>query len=178
MSLLWLILGGLRKALSAVWGFVANHPWQAACIALLAASLWLYGGKQDALAERDAARLTIKTERAAYAKAQDDARKLALAEKARLEQISKDKAHAADQANTQAQADARALADSYIARMRVKAGGSTCPALAAAEDHGAGVPESLPTGSVMVDDADVRSCSGAVAYALKAHEWVLGIGAE
>lgn len=46
MPPLWLIsaLGWLRKAAGAVLGFVARYPWQAACVALLCASAWLWHG--------------------------------------------------------------------------------------------------------------------------------------
>ena len=53
---LWLLgaLGWLRKAAGAALDLARRYPLQAACIALLCLSGWLWHGKGNALAERDA----------------------------------------------------------------------------------------------------------------------------
>ncbi|MBS4048061.1 MAG: hypothetical protein KG075_17075 [Alphaproteobacteria bacterium] len=66
----------LREALSALLSLAGRYPWQAALIASLCLSGWLWHGKGKALAERDAARATLASERQTYRRAMADAGRL------------------------------------------------------------------------------------------------------
>lgn len=59
--------GWLKQALGALLGVIGRYPLQCALIAALALSWWQWSGKQDALADRDAARRDVATERASHA---------------------------------------------------------------------------------------------------------------
>lgn len=122
---LWLLgaLGWLRKAAGAALDLARRYPLQAACIALLCLSGWLWHGKGKALAERDAARAEI----AAMIEAQKVATERAKQARAKTEKLTKDIADATDQHAADLDAiSRRALAD----RMRAKAG--SCAASGAA----------------------------------------------
>jgi hypothetical protein len=130
--MIWLkllgLFGWLKKTATALLGVAGRYPWQAALIASLCLSGWLWHGKGKAIGERDAARAETTALKASYVKAQADA---AQAQRA------------ADQANVASQtarnekleltyaqtetARRNAVAD-YIAGHRVRA----CPAQSAA----------------------------------------------
>ncbi len=129
---LWLLgaLGWLRKAAGAALDVARRYPLQAALIALLCLSGWLWHGKGKALAERDAARAEI----AAVIEAQKQATAAALAARAKTEKLTKDLAHATDQHAADLDAiSRRALAD----RMRGQA-----PRCASGGAVAAAVPDS------------------------------------
>lgn len=118
---LWLLgaLGWLRKAATALLDLARRYPLQVALILSLAACGWLWHGKGNALAERDAARAEIS----AVIEAQKQATAAAIAARAKTEKLTKDIADATDQHAADLDAiSRRALAD----RMRAKAG--HCPA--------------------------------------------------
>lgn len=66
--MIWLLkaLGFVKTAFRWLLGTVTQYPWQAGCIALLIASVWLYSGKQSALADRDSARAEAKAQAKAH----------------------------------------------------------------------------------------------------------------
>lgn len=104
----------LREAAGGVFSAAMRYPWQAALIALLCLSGWLWLGKGKALAERDAARAEI----AAVIEAQKQATAAAIAARANTEKLTKELADATDQHAADLDAiSRRALAD----RMRAKA---------------------------------------------------------
>lgn len=105
----WLkALGWAKTALTALRQLVAKYPLQCALVALLCLSGWLWMGKREALAERDAARAQI----VAIAKAQKEAERLAKQARAETERVSKDLAHATTEQSRSLDADSRrALAD-------------------------------------------------------------------
>ena len=74
-------------------------------------------------------------------------------------------------------ASAYDAANRFIAANRVRPdhSRSTGPAIAPAEDHGAGVSAPVPEGTVLVSPADVQACTSATSYAISAHEWAAGI---
>jgi hypothetical protein len=175
MSLpLWLLaaLGSVSKAAVALFGAVARHPWQTACIALLCASLWLYHGKSVALSDLKDCKAGRAADRKAYTEAQDAALKKALAAKAATEagRIDTD----AKQAHDSAMADA----DAYIRSHRVRnqaAGGSAGGTATATEDHRTGNgqgPGSAPElDEVAVNPEDIRICTTNTLQAEAARSW-------
>lgn len=82
----------------------------------------------------------------------------------------------------QANADAMDAAERYIANNRVRCPtnrGASGGTVAASDDRGARVPESVPADTlVSITDSDLRACVGAVTYAVGAHNWALGLGEE
>ncbi len=171
--MIWLLrlLGWGRTALSALVGFIGRYPWQAACIALLCLSGWLWHGKSEAIAGRAA-------DRAAYVAAQEEAEMRALAAKAETERKYERIATDADLSHARALADARAATDRYIAARRVRPEAAACSA--SGSDPAPGNPHSelpagMPSGVVMAE-ADVRACSDLYDYAVSAHEWAVRLG--
>lgn len=148
------IFGGLAIAalLWAVFVTIDRNQWRAAARAS-DATLAKVGPAQELALER--ARKAIADTEARY----------------------KEQANEADANHAAAVADARSDADRYIAAHRVPACPGRAPSgtTAPASGGSAGVPVSVPSGSI-VGDADVHACSGAAAYAIAAHEWALGLG--
>lgn len=97
------------------------------------------------------------------------------AQKAAYEARYKDLAHDADEQVERAQSDALAATERYIAdhRVRPNQSGVSAP-VAATDDSGSGVSESLPAGIVM-GEADVRACAALYPYAVEAHNWAVGL---
>jgi len=119
-----------------------------------------------------------KADRAAYAAAQSEATIIAKRALDATEARYKRNADNADQAFQSKLADARRSVDQYVLTHRVHGtfAGPASAALAAASDHGPGVPASLPGGPfVAVSDSDVQACTDAVTYGVQAHEWALGL---
>ena len=160
-----LILLRMKTGLTALWGIIVRYPWQAAVIALLALSGWLWHGKSVAMAERDSCH-AASAESARLAKAQRDAQIAA------LQQHAKDADHAY-QTQTVAARDAT---DRYVADHRVQPASSPSAAPAAGQGDGAAVPQSLPASPlVAVSVDDLHKCSDATAYAIAAHDWADGL---
>ena len=119
-----------------------------------------------------------KAQEAAYVAAQAIATQKAQAALAAKEAEYRSKANEADQSYRAELADARSLADRYIAahRVRFNASGAPSGAVAAAEDHAAGVLQGMPARpGVVVSEHDVQACTDAYVYAVKAREWALGL---
>lgn len=114
--MIWLLstLGWLRKAATALFDLARRYPLAAALIASLCLAGWLWHGKGNAMAERDAARAEI----AAMVEANKVATERAKEARAATEKLSKELADATDQHAADLDAiSRRALAD----RMRAKA---------------------------------------------------------
>lgn len=164
-----LILGWVKSALSRLLDLFKRYPWQMACLALLAASLWLYSGKADYREKYAAEQQGRKADRAEWD------RKVALA------QAVADKAHKdaqeiageADNIHDALLADNAGL-ERYIADHRVQ------PKACAAASGGSGggespvVPERAPESAVVAVE-DIRTCDSNFAYALSAFQWVQGL---
>lgn len=118
-------------------------------------------------------------EHESWRRASDAALAAAQAQKAAVEARYAAQAKEADHEYATDLADARAATDRYIASHRVP--GKTVAdhrssASAAAQGSGAGVPADVPDNSiVVVSDADVRACTNATTYAVKAHDWAAGL---
>ena len=87
------------------------------------------------------------------------------------------KARKADHEYAESLEGARAAADRYIAshRVRIQAtGGSSGSAIASAEDHGSGVPETLPE-VVVMDGADVHRGTEWQQFGTACHNMIIGL---
>jgi hypothetical protein len=157
----WLLgIGGLLKqGLSALFGLIRTHPWQAACLALLLASLWLWQGRNEA---RDQLAQRIAAEKGATGaqKRVNDA----------VQTHYTEKAHEADTKHDDMVAEAFDATARYIDKHRLQPADRTCQAPAPASGDGAGVPPEVPAG-VVVGEADVRACADLYAYAVSARSW-------
>lgn len=117
-------------------------------------------------------------DRAAYTAAQDEAGRIARAALAHQEATYRAKAQDTDHAYNLALADARSAADRFIAAHRLRdatLARPTGPAAAGTTGSNPGLPASLPVDAVMVSAGDVRACTDATAYALKAHDWAASL---
>lgn len=161
--------GWLKQALGELLSLVRRYPMQAALIASLCLSGWLWRGKERADGERDKAR----AETAAVIKASEQAKAAQIdlnqATKAKYEAAAKE----ADHDYRIALADADRRTDRYIRDNRVRqTGGSGADRSgAAAEGEAAGVPQEMPADAVMVGAADVRICTARSQDALIAYEF-------
>ena len=157
-------------------GAVSRYPWQAACIALLAASLWLWHGKGHAIHQRDAARAETKALEVRYTAAQADAASKALKARTDAENHYKEMANEADAKAAAAYADGRSAAQRYIDTHRVRA----CPATGSGSgtsapaqgDSAQGVDRSS-SDAVMVTADDVNICTSNSLRLSTAHDWAL-----
>ena len=167
--------GWLKQALGALLSLVRRYPLQAALIALLCLSGWLWRGKERALSERDDAR----AETAQVIQAGKDA----LAAQIALNEATKAKyeaaAEKADHEHSIELADAMSRADRYIRDNRVrKAGGSGASvANATAEGEAAERGDGSGEGSdmVAVTAEDVRICTANSVRLQAVREWGLGL---
>lgn len=153
------------------------HPCRAACLALLVACAWLWwanGRKADTIAD-------LRAEIAAIEQAQKDAAAKALAAKVEAERFYRMKAERADHEYDKSLAASDAALRSYVATHRLRtdahcAASGTAPA---AENHGAGVPESLPSAAfVAVSDADMQACTVWSRIGVKAVNWAATLGEQ
>ena len=171
----WLLLkllgawGWLKQAAVALLGLVRTYPLQAALIASLCLSGWLWRGKQEAIAERDLARVQFADCQRAGVKAREAQIALNRETKAKYEAAAKE----ADHEHSKALALANDRTERWIAANRVRqAGGSGAERSgAAAEGEAAGVHQEMPADAVLVGAADVRICTARSQDALSAYEF-------
>ena len=166
----------LKSALSALLRAVSCYPWQTACIALLAASLWFWHGKGQAIHQRDAARAETKALEVRYTAAQAEAAAKALKARADAENHYKEIADDADTKAAAAYADGRSAAQRYIDTHRVRAcpapGASSGTAAAAQGDSAQGADRSGDSAVVVAED-DVNICTSNSLRLQAAHDWAL-----
>ena len=174
--MIWLkLLGALnwaKRGLAALLGLARSHPWQAALIASLCLSGWLWHGKGKAEAERDAALSQI----AALIEAQKQAAEKARQARAVTEKLSKELAHATDQYA----ADLDAISRRNLAgRVRTKAG--SCPAsgtVAAAVPDGASLDPGTDTGGIYLTLAEADNLRRHEVRSVTCQAWASGLIAE
>lgn len=154
--------GWLKNAISALFGFIREYPWQFACIALCCLSLWFLHGRssaRDELADRIAAE---KAATGAQRRVNDAA------------QVHYEgKADEADKGHAVLAASAHTASDVYIASHRVRADCAAGQAPAATIGDHSAVPAKPASETVVVAvaDTDVRICAADYAYARSAYEW-------
>lgn len=155
----------LKSALSALLSLAGRYPWQAALIVALVACGWLWHGKGNALAERDAARADLATITAAQKEAAAKAKQA----RADAEKLTKDLAHATDQHAADLDAiSRRALADRMRGQAARCASGGTVAA--AVPDN----PESNPgadTGGVYFTAAEADLLRKHEVRSTACHAW-------
>ena len=139
--------------------FVSRYPLQCALIVALVACGWLWRGLNAERAKVSDLTALIVSERAAYAKAQAEAERLAIEARAATEKLSKGLADAADAQARHLDADSRRnLAERVRKAPRCEASGSVAP----------GVPDGAAS-DPSADSAGV-SFTIAEAEALRQHE--------
>ena len=179
--MMWLLgaLGAVRRALSALWGLAARYPLQAALIASLCLSGWLWWGWNRA-DDRTAAALE---QVAKWKTANDAATQWALAEKRAKETAATDvKETANDRRKTSHEAGNRAR-DDYASRnrcVRVAAeGGGQRPDLPRSVSV-AGQPETAASVAELVgiDRPDFNACTAAALDLDNAAMWAADMKAR
>ena len=160
---------GIRKAIGSAFAWVTQSMTRILAVLLVLTLLW---GLIERNSRIKAEKVLASTE-TAYRNAQKDAelaqQALNAAFSARSTSIAKDADHGYEKART----GALSRADDYIARNRVQ----SCPKSPAsrsdpaAESGAASVPEVTAAPAIVaISDGDVRACSIAASYAMKAHE--------
>jgi len=163
-------LGWLRSAWSALMGLVIRYPWQCACAGLLLACAWLWHGKMDAISGRMA-------DRAAYIKAQTDAKALADARTAKLESNLAQFSGVTNHDYEDGLADGRnQLATYFDGRLRVNAKGSTGGTISPSKDNPASISgTSAPPATVAFTQEQLDGWETDYQYGLKCREFARGI---
>ena len=171
--LLLKLLGITRWLKEAIWrvaGIAGRYPWQAALIASLCLSGWLWRGKQSALAERDAAR--DETARVITAGQQALAAQIKLHDETKAAYAAKAKEANDDYAKDLAAAST--AADRYANANRVRKVCVSRPSETSgpAEDNHSAVPE-VPAAETLVaiTRADFDKCTALYPYANGAYKW-------
>ncbi len=174
----WLLLklvgvwGWLKEAAVALLGLVRRYPLQAALIASLCLSGWLWRGKQEALAERDLARVQFADCQRAGIKAREAQIALNRETKAKYEAAAKE----ADHEHEKALALANDRTERWIANHRVRpqedrsrASGTSAPSQGEATERGDGRSEGTDLVAVSADD--VRICTANTLRLKAVNEW-------
>jgi hypothetical protein len=170
------LLFGFRKALGHIWSIARAYPLHAACITLVLACVWLWSGKNAANDRAERYQAQIKSERALYTAAQQEAKARAIAAIEAKEAEYKDKANAADLSHAKALADANSRTERFIAANRVRnqaVGGASGGTIASAESDGPGGdngPGETPF-MVAVTPDDVRICTVNTERLIAAKVW-------
>ena len=142
--------------------------------ALVGVSLLAWHFDSRAVANAEAVRVQAQQFKDAQAAAAVIAQQALAHEQAVYQQ----KATEADSAYQTQLAAAQSAADRYIASHSVQpatAQGGASTAVASAQGGSPAVPANVPTSAVMVSADDVRVCTSAADYALKAHDWAKSI---
>ncbi len=107
--------------------------------------------------------------------ASEEAERLALATKAKIEADNKRIATDADNRFKQASIEAGDAATRYIDRWRVRnvCEGSSSQAGSAADGSNPQISAGMPADSVLVSASDVQACTAATTFALEAHRYAL-----
>lgn len=160
--MIWLLGLGkwLREAATALFGVVARHPWQAALIASLCLSAWLWWGRNEAR-DQLAQRIAAEKSAAGAQKRVNDAAQAHYTEKA----------NEADTKHEAMVAEAFDATQRFIDRHRVQPADRACKAPAPASGDSAPVHVEVPAAGVVVAEADVQRCAAWQAYGVAANEW-------
>lgn len=180
-SILAFIAGKAKSALSWALGLIRDNPWPVACAGALLLSWGLWNGKTKAVAERDAARFSLRGEkngreddRAKWANQVADA----IAARKAAERKSQEIATDAQVSHAMLAADVAGLR-SFIVANRLRAESHPAAAAVATDDHGAAVPDATAAVAfVATSEADLVTCDALYAYARPAYEWAQGLIAK
>jgi TolA-binding protein len=160
--MIWLLYA--KNAILRIFKVAIDHPWQAALIAVLCLSLWLYSGKQDALAtitKRDATIVAMK-------KASSDARAAQIALNKQVTDKQTEIARLTD-ANETNRRDISMRSRAYADRMRAdtycRQASATAESGIAQSDNGAGAD------AVMVTREDFDILTGNTARLMDVYSW-------
>lgn len=176
-------LGWARKAAQAVFDLVRRYPLQAALIALLCLSGWLWQGKRAALADRDEWKAAHSSIVEQYATAQAEAARRAKDAKEAAEARYKALAERTDDELDQTRASLRIALERYAAANQLWPKGnrgSSCGPVAPAEDRSPEGPDGPGAGPELLaisrEDFDVLNDN--TARLLAAHEWAKSLNLE
>jgi len=161
----------LLPLLRGLWPFLRSY-WSHAALAAISLLAWHFDSRATANAEM------VRTQAAQFKQAQAAAATAAQAALQHEQAAYAAKATETDIAYQAQLADARSAAARYIAAhsLHNQAFASGVGAtLASPHSGGAAIPASVPTDSVLVSAGDLQSCTTAVTYAVKAHEWASAI---
>jgi len=178
----WLILRllgigkWLREAATGLLCLIRTYPLQAALIASMCLSGWLWHGKSKAIEQRDAWHFAFDKQKAAYTAAQQEAEAKAIAAKQAQEAKDEQRRKDADNALKQDLADDSRRADVYAGRMRCQA-----PRSAPSGANLSSAPEAPQVvagpGAVAelvgITRTDLDICTVNSRRLLNAHDWAL-----
>jgi hypothetical protein len=141
------------------------YPLQAAIIALLCLSAWLYWSKQnvrETVAQREA---TI----AQMEQASKDAKAAQIAMNAERTRKDTDNAKQSDSRYIAAQAAAGDATIRYIDRWRVQPNRCSGQTNSAPQGDNSEVLDAMSARTILVSERDLQACTGATTYAIEAH---------
>ena len=154
-----------KNAALRIFKVAAAYPLQAAIIALLCLSAWLYWSKQNV-------RVTVAQREATIAQMKQ-ASKIATAAQIALnaERTRKDTDNAkqSDLRYITAQAAAGDATVRYIDRWRVRPNSCLSKTDSATQGDNSKVPDAMSARTILVSERDVQACSAATGYAIEAH---------
>jgi len=131
---------------------------------------------QNTQAALEAERAGRTTDRSEYRRAQAEATANALADARKKEAENARKADAADVRADDLAARYRALSLQYAAAQRsARSPDLPRPAQAAESPDGPGGPAVIPSGSILIPQADALICADGIARLQAGHEWALGL---
>lgn len=157
----WLLAwSALKNGVSAAFGWIGRYPWQAACLALLLASLWLLHGRNTARSDLAQHIAAEKAATGAQKRVNDAAT-----------QHYQEVANVADTKHETMVANAFDATARYVQSHRVQPADRTCQAPAPAAGSDPEVHDELPAAGVVVTDADVQNCTAWQAYGVAANAW-------
>jgi hypothetical protein len=158
--MMWL-LSGIKR----IFRLALAYPLQAAIIALLCLSAWLYWSKQnlrDTVAQREATIAQMK-------QASKDATAAQIALNAERTRKETDNAKQSDLRYVAAQTAAGDATVRYIDRWRVRPNSCRSETDSAAESSHSEVSDAMSARTILVSERDVQACSAATGYAIEAH---------
>lgn len=168
LTAIWSFLRGL---LAPLLKFVAKpielpiFLWLLPCLA----TAWFWHGEARWRDKADTCAIGRKADRAQYDKLVAAANTAKAEAESRYARNAKEAQHAYEIEL----ADARAATERYIATHRLRPAPAPAATPSPAQSDSPAVPADLPTDPVVVSGSDVRACTAAVAYALKAHDWAI-----
>lgn len=168
LSAFWSVLRGLFAPVVKAVSQPINLPivvWLLPCLA----AVWFWHGESHWRQKAETCAIGRKADRAEYDKL------VAAANTAKAEAESR-YARNAKEAQHEYQiglAEARAATERYIAAHRLRPAAAPAVAPSTTQSGSAAVPADVPADSVVVSASDVRACTAATNYALKAHDWAI-----
>jgi hypothetical protein len=165
-------LGRALNALKQLWALCLRYPWQCALAASLLAVAWLWHGKGNAEAERDAAIAAKVAQAAKFTDAMAEAERLHREARAATEKLSKEIAYATDDKARRNDADSRAAFDRWRVQPERACRATGATAAAAVPDNTEGAAGTAAGGMVAIALAHAEALRQHEVYSGTCRGWI------